>query len=170
MRPSLLPFLFAPICSIAQPVLQYGNLQLLGNTYTIDAVTDPGESNPELDGEDVTWDFSTATTSEVAAAAFIPPVGTPYAASFPTANLCFRLDLGGDFRYSYYFLSPSGLDMLAEDLGTPDAVQYTDPKTVLQFPFTYGTSYVDEFAYEGTDYSVTRACTGHGTVVLPSGP
>lgn len=169
MRPYLLLALFAPIFLSAQPVLQYGNVQLLGNTYTIAAVIDPGSSNPEVDGEDVTWDFSTAITTGAGAASFISPVGTPYAAAYPTANLCLRLNVGGGDRYSYYILSPSGMDMLADDLGSPDAVVYTDPKTILQFPFAYGNFFVDDFAYDGTDYSVTRACTGHGTVVFPSG-
>ena len=153
----------------AQPVLQYGNVNLMGTSYVLNVVTDPGTSNPDIDGANATWDFSSATTTVGGIASFISPVGTPYAASYPTANLAMAVTSPEGTGYTYYNLSSAQLDMLAEHVGTDDAVVYTEPKTILEFPFAMNDWFLDEYEYDGTSYSVSRAYMGYGTVLLPGG-
>ncbi len=162
--------LMAPVVAVAQPVIQYSNVQLMGNTYPVHVVTDPGASDPNTDGANVTWDFSSITLAlNAGSTTFMPPASTPYAASYPTSNLAQSVTVPGSTTYSYFNLQPAQLDMLAEGVGGVDEKVYTDPKTPLQFPFAYPDYFIDYFAYDGTNYSVSRAYMGYGTVILPTG-
>lgn len=170
MRTPLLSLLLAPLGVLAQPVIQYANIDLIGNTYPVHVVTDPGTSDPNIDGANVTWDFSSATLAlNQGTITFVDPAGTPYAASYPTSNLAQVVTAGPNTYYTYFALSSSQLDMLAEDVGSADPSIYTDPKTPLIFPFAYPNYFIDYYTENGTDYSVSRAYMGYGTLILPTG-
>lgn len=171
MRRLLLPVLLGPhIVTIAQPVLEYANVQVMGNTYPVHLVTDPGSSDPNPDGANVTWDFSSATLQlNAGSTTFLQPASTPYAAIYPSSNLAQSVTLPGSTTYTYFNLQPAQLDMLAEGIGGTDEKVYTDPKTPLQFPFAYPEWFIDYYAYDGSNYSVSRAYMGYGTVILPTG-
>lgn len=169
MHRSLL-FLLVPITATAQPVIQYANVDLLGKTFAVHLVTDPGSSDPNTDGENVTWDFSSATLlMDAGSTTFHPPASTPYGASYPGSNLAQSVTVPGSTTYSYFNLSSTQLDMLAEGIGGSDERIYSDPKTPLQFPFAYPDYFIDYYTENGTDYSVSRAYMGYGTVILPTG-
>lgn len=170
MRLLTLSILFSAIVpATGQPVLQYADVDLIGKTFTISVVTDPGSSDPNIDGANVTWDFSSATVSLGGSVTFVDPASTPYAASYPASNLAQAITVSGNTTYNYLLLSSTQLDVLAEDVGSGDETIYTDPKTPLQFPFGYPDYFIDYFAYDGTNYSVSRAYMGYGTVILPTG-
>lgn len=91
-------------------------------------------------GTNKTWNFSGAVvaagqpdfTEEYIAAA-----GTPYTASFPTANLVLRQGTGEDASYQYFQRSSAQYTLL----GSQDAEQkltFTPPIVALKFPATYG--------------------------------
>ena len=44
-RLSTLPALLVSVCVAAQPVLEYANVQLMGTSYAVHLVTDPGSSD-----------------------------------------------------------------------------------------------------------------------------
>lgn len=162
--------LLFPLAATAQPILEYANVDLMGKTYPLHMVTDPGTSDPNLDGANVTWDFSSATLQmDAASCSFVDPGSTPYGASYPTANLAQSVTYLGTTGYTYFNLIPARLDMLAEGIGSGDETIYTDPKTPLEFPFSYPNYFIDYFTYDGTNYSVSRAYMGYGTVILPTG-
>lgn len=165
------PCLFLlPLITYAQPVLEYANVQLVGSTYAVHLVTNAGTSDPNPNGANVTWDFSSATLlMNAGTTTFTAPAGTPYAASYPTSNLAQRIDLPTGTTYNYFNLGSTQLDMLGEGIGGTNATIYTDPKTPLQFPFAYPDYFIDYFTYGGTNYSVSRAYMGYGTVILPTG-
>lgn len=169
MRHISLLLLF-PLAATAQPILEYANVDLMGKTYPLHLVTDPGTSDPNPDGPNQTWDFSSATLDlNAATCSFVDPGATPYGASYPTANLAQSVTYLGTTAYNYFNLVPARLDMLAEDVGSGDETIYTDPKTPLEFPFSYPNYFIDYFTYDGTNYSVSRAYMGYGTVILPTG-
>ena len=167
----LLPLLLcAPLIATAQPVIQYGNVHLLGTTYPLHLVTNPGASDPDQDGANVTWDFSSATlTLNAGSTSFVAPSATPYAASYPTSNLAQSITTPEGTEYTYFNLQATQLDMLAQGIGSGDETVYTDPKTPLQFPFAFNDWFIDYYEYDGTEYSVSRAYMGYGTVILPTG-
>ncbi|TXI75571.1 MAG: T9SS type A sorting domain-containing protein [Flavobacteriales bacterium] len=162
--------LLVPVAATAQPILQSADVQVMGNTYAIHLVTDPGASDPNADGANVTWDFSSATlTMNAGSTTFMAPAGTPYAASYPTSNLAQSVTIPGSTTYTYFNLQSAQLDMLGQEIGGSDPTVYTDPKTPLQFPMAYEDWFIDYYEYDGTEYSVSRAYMGYGTVILPTG-
>lgn len=170
MRTTLLSVASLLTCiATAQPLVQYGNVNLIGTSFNLKMVTNSGSSDPSANGANVTWDFSTATVSVIGTATFVPVASTPFASSYPAANLAMIASIQGSTGYSYYTLSSSQLDLLAEHVGTDGEQVYTTPKTILEFPLGYNDSFVDTYAYGGDDFTVTRAYTGYGTVILPGG-
>jgi hypothetical protein len=131
---------------------------------------DPGASDPTPDGANVTWDFSSATLQmNVGTLSWVDPASTPYASTYPTSNLAQQLAIPTGTVYNYFNLQTTQLDQLADEVGGTSPSVYTDPKTVLQFPLEYQDSYVDNFTDDGVPASYTRAYTGYGTVILPTG-
>ncbi|HMU13583.1 MAG: T9SS type A sorting domain-containing protein [Bacteroidetes bacterium] len=165
--------LFLSICMAgalgAQPILQYGNVNLVGSNYDLYVVTDPGNSNPGVNGANVTWDFSSAVMVLAGTNSFVAPAGTPYAASFPASNLAAVVTHQDTTGYMYYSVSSSQLEILAEYVGTNDENVYTVPKSVLEFPFAFNDSFQDDYVDEDASNTVTRTYTGYGTVILPGG-
>ena len=153
----------------AQPILQYGNVNLVGSNYDLYVVTDPGNSNPGVNGANVTWDFSSAVMVLAGTNSFVAPAGTPYAASFPASNLAAVVTHQDTTGYMYYSVSSSQLEILAEYVGTNDENVYTVPKSVLEFPFAFNDSFQDDYVDEDASNTVTRTYTGYGTVILPGG-
>lgn len=161
--------LFA-LCASAQPVLEYANVDLIGKTFPLHLVTDAGTADPTVTGANVAWDFSSITLQmNAGSTSFVDPATTPYASSYPTANLAQVMTTSMGTSYNYFVLTSAGLDMLAEDVGGTNPDVYTDPKTPLQFPLAYQNSFVDNYTANGTPASTTRTYSGHGTVVLPTG-
>ena len=162
--------LLLPMATMAQPVIQYANLNPVGSSYAVHVVTDPGASDPNTDGAGVTWDFSSATLlMNAGSVTFVDPASTPYGASYPTSDLAQEIALPGGTTYTYFDLSTTQLDMLAQGVGGSEPRIYTDPKTPLVFPFAYPDWFIDYYSENGTDYSVSRAYMGYGTVILPMG-
>ncbi len=158
------------LCTTAQPVLEYANVDLIGKTFPLHLVTDPGNADPTATGANVNWDFSGITLQlNAGTSAFVDPASTPYAGSYPTANLAQMVTTSMGTTYNYFVLTSAGLDMLAEEVGGANPDVYTDPKTPLQFPFAYQDSFVDNHTSNGTPGSTTRTYSGYGTVVLPTG-
>lgn len=156
--------------AMAQPSLQYANLHWMGQTFSLHVVLNPGSSNPDPDGADQTWDFSSATLQmNAASCAVTAPAGTPYAAQFPTANMVQAVTVGSSTTYSYFNLTSGQLDMLAENMSAGNGTIYTTPKTPVIFPFAYPDYFIDDYVKDGTSYSVSRAVMGYGTVILPTG-
>lgn len=171
MKPVITSLLTAiAMGATAQPVLEYGNLDLIGKTFPVHLMTEPGTADPTADGANITWNFSSITLQmNAGTASFVDPASTPYASSYPTSNLAQVVSTPLGTSYTYFLLTASSLDMLAEDVGGTSPEVYTVPKTPLQFPLAYQDSYVDSYMSGGSSSSVTRAYTGYGTVILPTG-
>lgn len=171
MKTTLTPFLaFFALSAAAQPTLQYANVNLIGKTFPVHLVTDPGSADPLTDGAGIIWDFSSITLQmNVGSVTFVDPAGTPYASSYPTANLAQVVTSIEGTSYDYFALEATQLDMLAEGVGSTDPRVYTGPKTPLQFPLAYQGFFVDNYTEGGSSSTVTRAYSAYGTVILPTG-
>lgn len=162
----------ALICGVAvtaQPVIDFASIDLIGSGFNLYLVTSPGTSDPNADGANVTWDFSSATLQLVGTQTFMPAAGTPYSADHPTANMASAETMAGTTSYTYYDLQSTRLDILANGVGSMDPNVYSEPKTVLEFPYAFNDWFIDYYNENGTDYSVSRAYMGYGTVILPNG-
>ena len=78
-------------------------------------------------GANQTWDFSALQAQEYDTTEFIDPVGTPFGADHPSANLC--IDDNG--QYIYIDKNGQGLNLVGLD-------NLPYPKLILPLPLTYG--------------------------------
>lgn len=153
----------------AQPVVQFATIVPNGTSFPLHLVSDPGTSDPSTDGANVTWNFSSATLQmNVGTMTWADPAETPYGANYPASNKAQVVALPSGTSYNYFSAQPGQLDQLADGIGGSSPTTYSDPKTLLVFPFNYQASFVDYYS-SGTPASVTRAYTGYGTVILPTG-
>lgn len=172
MRASLL---FATTCLSfalsAQPTLQYANVGLPGSVYDLYAITEPGDSDFELEGPDADWDFTTSIIDLIGAAVFTYPDFTPYGGDYPDADVALVVInlVNGDSTYSYYDLSADGIDVLAEGIGGGAPKNYSDPSTITLFPLSYGQTFTDDYVLNGDAFSLTRTYSGYGTVNIVTG-
>ncbi|HOP43283.1 MAG: T9SS type A sorting domain-containing protein [Flavobacteriales bacterium] len=146
---SFFAFLLSAGGLLAQPVLDSANVDTTGLTFNVFAVTDQGTSNPLLDGANVTWDFSGASTVLVGTAAFAPAHYSPNAGDFPQANWMFQYDILGSTTYNFGILSAAGLEIVSEQYPGPNQVIYSDYRQALVFPFNYLGGYQDDYTPQG---------------------
>jgi hypothetical protein len=161
--------LLLPVVLHAQPTLQQSMVDPAGVHLTMYLLTSPGSASLPSDGANQTWDLSSVTLQPVGMLHFIPAAGTPFAGSYPGANWAWQQEytgLGSEFMYLN--ISSSGIDVMAT--GVPfDTHVYTDPKRVLNFPFSLGNSLFDNYVDSDGMSSVSWTYSGHGTAITPVG-
>lgn len=126
-------------------------------------------------GENAIWDFSNISLAPtfIDAGTYVLPGLTQYSTSFPDANLAEVLSSNQTFYYTDNADSISLLGYVTVSGTNISQVTYTDPFTLLSYPFTYGDNFSDIAArtyanITGTaTYNVTA--DGYGTLVLPIG-
>ncbi len=171
---------FAALCAalslFAQPTLQNNVFPDIGDVITFNTADTLLNIEEGGAGANQTWNFSTLQPQaglEVTQQVFISPVGTPYAANFPTANIVAKI--GEDTAvYSYFRKEANQFSILGG--GSVDFLQeYTDPDVFLKTPLAFNGSYTEEYAYQlaaiGFQSVGSRTVTydGYGTLITPLG-
>lgn len=168
-----------PLAALAQPQITAGNMPQAGDVYTY------GVSYADFDADEIaantganqTWDFSTFAADEDIVQSVVAASSTPFAATFPTANLAIVVN---DAEYSFLTASASALNLSGVAVGGADeniAIVYSNPELLYSLPFNHQTSFTDDYGGNGTiqgfditiDGDVTFVGDGYGTLVLPSG-
>lgn len=154
-----------------------------GTTMTITRVN-TGAITQGASGAGITWNFASLSSFNVKTGTFVLPNATPHAAAFPGATTAVVYTPGieyGSFtaNYEFFTINNTGLTKngFVNNASTPIAVNYSDPKTLMPYPFTYGNSHIDNFTanYSSGPNSVTEAgnftvtADGYGSLVLPYG-
>ena len=152
----------------AQVTITYADLDPNGVVSDMFVITDPGTAVPPTAGANQTWDLSSITLQNIGTLAFGSAVGTPYAATYPTANWVWGQTLTGvGTNYYYLLINTSAIEVVARDVPS-SPVNYSDPSRVMQFPWAYNTSFTDPYVANGNPSTVTWTYTGHGTLILPN--
>jgi len=165
-------FLASTITAFAQPTLtKTANAPVAGDIfygYSIDtAGVDSGAAGPSI-----TWDMSTVVKIDSDTTFFLNCAATPYCDSFPGSNIVMRMD--GD--YTYGVSGTNGVEMTGA-YSDGDYIHFTDPRTMLAYPFTYGSTFKDTsgmtFSIMGFDIFFktfnTVTADAWGTLKLPNG-
>jgi hypothetical protein len=129
--------------------------------------------SPGNSGAAQTWDLSTMTTGTPAPTTFITPSSTPYAASFPTANVGYTVSNS----YLFYKTSSTAWKNAGSVSSNNVILAYTDMEDLLRFPFNFNDTYTDPWATTFTNGGATFYRTGnttvtadsYGTLITPSG-
>jgi hypothetical protein len=156
----------------AQPTLSSMDVPAAGDIITISG-RDSFFAHPGPSGANITWDFSWVTANQTATTNYVAASATPYNASFPTSTIASYEDTSS---YTYWTKSSSVWQSDGSGSSSGDLV-YTDPLILLTFPFTYNSTYSDNFVGAGTiigipitqSGTVSLVADGYGTLITPEG-
>ncbi len=124
-------------------------------------------------GANQTWSYLNLTRVDSTDVTFVSSASTPYSGQFATSNVASSND-----NSSFNYFTTSATNILFNGNGNPAVViPYSNPQLYMQYPFTYNTSFSDNF---GSNYisngtptvrSGTINVTGDawGTINLPIG-
>ena len=126
---------------IAQPILTGPNTNpQIGETYKLYDI-DVSSFDEGNSGANVTWDFSSLDTISSSSFTYLNPSTTPYYSSFPNSTVA----SGATGSYEYNYTSTTEFRREGLIAGTT-IMAYSDPQTFLEYPFTYNSSFVDNFS------------------------
>ncbi len=131
---------------------------------------------PGASGANQTWDFSSITpigtnTSVIGS----PNNSIPGASNFPSANMYITTNNDG---YAFYNKTSSSMSFIGYyQVSSGVTLSYSDPEIQMQFPFSYGSSFTDNFyttfVSGGINFvrqgSTTVTADGSGTLIMPFG-
>ena len=161
----------------AQPTLNHpGNTPQIGDQVYLQYVDHSG-LNPGSAGAGVSWDFGTLTNEDLLMVEVVDPTTTPYSGDFPGADMAFST---GGVAFSYNQADNSGMYLLGFGADTGEVVilnVFTDIETMITYPFTYNSSFTDDynggFTSMGVEIrqsgNVTTTGDAYGTITLPTG-
>lgn len=155
----------------AQPVLTSANTNpQVGESFKLNFTDYVAPGNG---GANATWNFSGLKADSSATATYVTPASTPFASSFPGANLAIE----SNSNYAYYIANSSSFSMAGVTTNSTTKIPYSNTEQLLTFPFTINAAYTDSFAgkYTVNNLTFTRSGTvkvaadGYGSLVLPFG-
>lgn len=164
--------IFTVTYSFAQPNITASNFNpVLGQAITYHTFT-PTSLTPGSSGANQNWNFASTPNSGTVSFTYVTPASTPYGASFPSANLA--ANHNGAYEYQIAntnFLARAGA------WASGVTIPYSDAENLIAFPFTYNSTYTDNFAatFVSSGYTFNRSgsvngtADGYGTLVLPWG-
>lgn len=143
---AILFFLAFGYVANAQITLLDSDMGGIGSQYVTAIDTNVAGINLGSPGANQTWDLSMLTTHLIDTVDYLDPATTANASDFPTATLAIRQSLSDQFNYLK--VSATSLEVLglAGDpfgAGTSMAAHLDPTRTLLTFPFTYQTTFLD---------------------------
>ncbi|RZJ36118.1 MAG: T9SS type A sorting domain-containing protein [Flavobacterium sp.] len=158
--------------SNAQPVITQSGV---ANNFNADFYyADATGFSPGSAGANQTWDYSDLETMYIGTDTAIPVSGSPYAATFPTANYLYKFNgpfTGGDL-YFYNNVTSEKFEILSLGYDSETGDNYApNGKTYVTFPYTFGTIFTDSFQSTTETSSTTFTATydAYGTLIMPFG-
>ncbi len=157
----------------AQPTITSTDLLKVGDVV----VTQPCNTEiftPGGAGANQVWDFSALIPEGAEDTTFYTsPVGTPYAANYPSSNIVAKF---GEDAYGYYQTTVDQL-LYWGDQSPTSALLFTDPAVYFQSPVTFGTFLLDSVAGSLSAAPLQGTIAGHvyfsgdgyGTLQTPGG-
>jgi hypothetical protein len=123
--------------------------------------------NININGADVTWDLSTSSATLAGTAEILAISATPFELQYPEANFAIKITPSGSTAiYSLFNLTGSVLEEVANNVGSPNPVSFTNARTAIVFPFSYTMLDGDTYQKLGqNEKSVSNHYDGYGTLI-----
>jgi len=169
----ILALLISNMLSYAQPVLNASDFAPT-TAYDLDgySISDVSGLSPGASGANATWNFSGLTGTFDSKISVVPVGSTPYAATYPTANFCFKsLSQGNEDYYDYYKVTAAGVESVgSRDSGVP-YLEIDHSILFSAFPYKYLDSFQDTYQSEGdpSAYTYDAIYDSYGTLTTPYG-
>ncbi len=180
---------FALQVLFSQPTLTSSLNLTIGDTYRSDMYHEVTNIEPGPGGTNMVWDFANVTGPtyiEGYGGICVDPTTTPFAdsAAVANANICLRSEeTPEESPYQYIESNNSSQELLAMGFlggGSFNFTTYTNPQTIIEYPFTYGDSFDDTWElimyspdlgyYFNRDSAiVTAVADAYGTITTPIG-
>lgn len=150
---------------LAQPVISDGSkMPAPGFSAAVSAAMGGSIGNP---GADQVWDFSAISFTPVGMMTVIDPATSPYASSYPDADYAYSFAN----TYTYVNTTAEKSEVAAYSITAPGsgADMSPNPRSVLSYPFTFGSSVTDTWQKVGSNPNeVTITYDGYGTLITPT--
>ena len=172
MKTIIFIFILFAANAIAQMTLTSANNPVAGDIdgYSICDTNNISQGNS---GANQNWSFLSLIRQDSSNVNFVSASSTPYTAQFPGSNIASTND-----NSNYSFFTTSVSNMFVNGFAGPDQlISYIDPELYMQYPFTYGSSFSDNFSanyiISGSSVKRTGSTTvsgdAWGTINLPVG-
>jgi hypothetical protein len=161
--------LFATAATYAQPILTGSQINPMPGDMLIGHEVTPLPTTVGAAGAGVTWNFGAFMDGMPDTITYVSCASTPYCDSFMGSTV------SGVYGSDYNYLTANS-DSLSSNgfYSAPAFYHYSNPSTVLKYPFTFNSMFVDtaEMGYSAT-FLVTNFdssyADAYGTLILPSG-
>jgi hypothetical protein len=161
------------LSSIAQPTLTGNNAPTVGTSYSVKSADTVGIM-PGASGANKTWNFDLTFTSSPETASFIDASGTPYASSFPSANLAFESTYGSTTSYTYYVTNANEYSLVGSKSNDGYTETFSNTEVLTHFPFNFNDTYQDDYESTFTSTwgngnfsgSATQTYDAYGTLTI----
>ncbi len=180
---------FALQALFSQPTLTSNLNFTIGDTYRYDMYHEVTNIEPGPGGTNMVWDFANVTGPtyiEGYGGICVDPTTTPFAdsAAVANANICLRSEeTPEESPYQYIESNNFSQEIIAMGFlggGSSNFTTYTNPQTIIEYPFTYGDSFDDTWElimyspdmgyYFNRDSAiVTVEADAYGTITTPVG-
>lgn len=160
---------------LAQPTLSFPfsqDLFEMGPTFNLGDYVEPGPA-----GANQVWDFSSTSFPQVQSTSFEVPENTPFAATYPTADLVGITEDFGTNSYVFYNFESDGVYTAGIEIGGALEISqpYSDERRDLATPLSYQDSYTDMAVFESVSLGFTTEgeseyvleVDGYGTLITP---
>jgi hypothetical protein len=164
--------------AFAQVTLNASSFPAAGETF-VSILADTAGVSPGPGGMGTTWNFSSLVNSgQTQTDSFRTVSSTPYASSFPSADICQHTVTPSVNTYIYLDNSGTSVERTGNvDPLTGTSVSYSNTAKQYQFPFSFGSSFNDTYyaSYlisSGTVHAngtTTAVADGYGTLTTPLG-
>lgn len=156
----------------SQITLTSANNPVPGNT-TKTITCDTAGITEGNSGANQNWNYSSLVRRDSTVSTWVASNTTPYAAQFPASDIASTSD---NSEYSYYTSSSSSF-LYNGYGGSIQLNSYSNPETLLQYPFTYNSNFSDTYssvynngvANSYLNGTITSTGDAWGTLVLPNG-
>ncbi|MDD3877960.1 MAG: T9SS type A sorting domain-containing protein [Bacteroidales bacterium] len=139
----------------AQITVNQNDFASVGTVLTLSDDTLPGSLVLGNAGPNQTWDFSAIHNHYSYVYSFVDITASPFASTFPNANLA--IDISGQGFFFYMNSSPTALSAVGQSgdfLGTGNdiSISLNPPDVIMEFPSTYLSSFTSNMAYDEKIY------------------
>ena len=164
-----LPILFSAASASAQIQLTDTEMTPVGFSFQVRGIADMSSIDTTIQGQNATWNFSSLTpTSSVLNSNSVVPSSTPYASSFPSANVAYVES--PTTAYRYFHKTAAFMERVGSYSGST-LKTYSDPQVEYVFPMVYNASNNDTWMnnVSSTGGTYDLKVVGTGTLMLPNG-
>ncbi len=162
-----------------QPILTASNFPV--NSYAeLYVPIDLTNLTPGNSGANQTWDFSAVpygspNYDDAYNVEVIPVSSGLLSVEYPDANYCIVTTKGmGEPVYAFYSIADNAVELIGysqmdPEFGTNSASHFDNASTLFELPYTFGTTFVNQYGYNNNLANDTNHYDTYGTLITPFG-